>query len=421
MRRQHTNFRLALLRLFCTALAAFVMLTTHVFAAGFAVQRGLNLDIWTTWPGQERWDDEDVLVHFPEWRRNTNHEQLSDLKQAGFDFVRMPVDPTIFLQGWETPRTDRLLAETMTAVDELRAAGLKVIVDLHLLPSDIRDVGTMQVMEEPELFERYLELVSTMATALSDYDATVVAFEVMNEPVIDCGATLFPKWPGMLKRLHKAARDAAPELTLVLSGGCWSSAAGLDAVDPSPIADDNVIWTFHNYEPFLLTHQSAEWTGDALAYVQDLPYPPERFGIADLNERLAKNRKRIEDKAPTERKAELLKQFDNLAGVLTPPERLRNQMAAPFDLAEKWAERHGIPAENILLGEFGMIRQEYGKSFKLPSEWRASYLKDMTRIAEQKGFAWALWSWGGAFGITLDDENRILDPVLLEGLDLQSQ
>ncbi|MGH6761318.1 MAG: glycoside hydrolase family 5 protein [Phyllobacterium sp.] len=415
------NFRSALLRLLCMSLSCVIMLTANAWSARFVAQRGLNLDIWTTWPGQERWDEEDVLAHFPEWRRNAGAEQLSGLREAGFDFVRMTVDPSIFLQGWGTPRTDRLLTETMTAVAQLRAAGLKVIVDLHLLPSDIRDVGTIQVMEKPELFDKYLELVAVMAKALSNEDPETVALELMNEPVIDCGATMFPKWPGMLKRLHGAAREAASGLTLVLSGGCWSSAAGLDAVDPTLVADDNVIWTFHNYEPFLLTHQGADWTGDALSYVQDLPYPPDRFGDADLRERLAEGRKRIENEAPAERRAELIRQFDNLAGVLTPPKRLRDQMEAPFDLARDWAKRNDIPANRILLGEFGMIRQEYGKTFKVPSEWRAAYLKDVVRIAEDRGFAWALWSWGGAFGITIDDESRELDPILLEGLGLASQ
>lgn len=388
-------------------------------AASFSVKRGLNLDIWTTWPGQERWDEEDVLANFPEWRSASSPRHLAELKAAGFDFVRLPIDPSIFLQGWETPRVERLLAETLDTIGQLRAADLKVIVDLHLLPSTIRDVGTMQVMDNPDQFRRYLQLVSRMGEVLADQDAASVAFELMNEPVIDCGVSLLPKWPAMLKSLHEAARTAAPRLTLILSGGCWSSAGGLDAVNPAAIADDNIIWTFHSYEPFLLTHQGAEWTGDALGFASELPYPPERIGTEEFDRRLATIRQRIEKDAPEARRKELLKQFDNLASVLTPPSRLKQQREEAFGIVSRWAGRHGIAPERILLGEFGMIRQEYQKDFRVPSEWRAAYLKDMVTSAEHHGFAWAVWSWGGAFGITLEDSERKLDPVLLKGLGLK--
>ena len=66
-----------------------------------------------------------------------------------------------------------------------------------------------------------------------------------------------------------------------------------------------------------------------------------------------------------------------------------------------------------------MIRQEYRKEFRMPSPWRAAYLKDMIDAAQKRGFPWSVWSWGGAFGITLDDEKRVFDPVILKGLGLQ--
>jgi endoglucanase len=45
-------------------------------------------------------------------------------------------------------------------------------------------------------------------------------------------------------------------------------------IDPREFPDDNLIWTFHSYEPFLLTHQGATWAGDFIPYVTGLPYPP---------------------------------------------------------------------------------------------------------------------------------------------------
>ncbi|WP_436116276.1 glycoside hydrolase family 5 protein [Phyllobacterium sp. LjRoot231] len=385
------------------------------------MKHGLNLDLWTTWPRPERWDEEAVLANFPEWRRGISIGTLEDIRKAGFDFVRMPIDPAIFLEDASEKRVTTLIAETLKTVDMLHKAGLKVIVDFHSIPSDTRKVDTNHVIADEALFTRYVQMVGRLGRALSDTDPATTAFEPFNEPVIDCDPTLFPKWPAMLLQLHKAARDAAPNHTLVLSGGCWSSAYGLEKVDPTPIADDNVIWTFHSYEPYVLTHQGADWTGDSMSYVEGLPYPPDLMGEKAFQERLAAIRQTIEAKAPKERREELLIGFNEMVGGITNYKEVLAALNEPFDKAEAWGKNNNIPPERIFLGEFGMIRKEYQKKFRMPSDWRASYLKDVTEAAQKRGFPWSVWSWGGAFGITLDDKQRVLDPVILKGLGLKTE
>ncbi len=130
-------------------------------ATTFTMQHGLNLDIWTTWPRPERWDEEAVLSNFPEWRHDSNASNLQDIRKAGFDFVRMPIDPAIFLEDASDSRIKRLIAETLKSVDMLHEAGLKVIVDFHSIPSDVRKVGTNQILADKDLFGRYLDVVRT--------------------------------------------------------------------------------------------------------------------------------------------------------------------------------------------------------------------------------------------------------------------
>ncbi|RUU42704.1 glycosyl hydrolase, partial [Mesorhizobium sp. M2C.T.Ca.TU.002.02.1.1] len=60
---------------------------------------------------------------------------------------------------------------------------------------------------------------------------------------------------------------------------------------------------------------------------------------------------------------------------------------------------NGVKPGNITLGEFGMIRQEYGNSYVMPARYRAAYVRDMIARAEAHGFSWSVWSYGGAFGI----------------------
>ncbi|TIP56868.1 MAG: glycosyl hydrolase, partial [Mesorhizobium sp.] len=76
-----------------------------------------------------------------------------------------------------------------------------------------------------------------------------------------------------------------------------SSAASLARIDPKAIPDDNVIWTLHSYEPFLLTHQGATWAGDFIPYVTGLPYPLSAVPRAQLEATLDTIRARIKAEA----------------------------------------------------------------------------------------------------------------------------
>ena len=83
-------------------LAALALLTAAALpanSAAFSMKRGINLDIWTTWPPEDRWNEPDAILPFPEWRKSLDETGLAALKAAGFDFVRMPVDPSPFLSA----------------------------------------------------------------------------------------------------------------------------------------------------------------------------------------------------------------------------------------------------------------------------------------------------------------------------------
>jgi endoglucanase len=383
-------------------------------AATFSVQRGLNLDIWTTWPQEDSWNDPAVILPFPEWRRSLDASGLAALETAGFDFVRMPVDPAPLLSTRSADLRQRLVTSVVESVHLINAAGLKVVVDMHLFPGGGRSVGMAEVMNDAAMFDRYVELVRTMAAALAKEDPTLVAFEPMNEPVVDCDADNTDFWPDRLQRLYAAARASATRLTIVLSGACYSGADALAKIDPAAIPDDNVIWTFHSYDPFLLTHQGATWAGDFIQYVTDLPFPPYAVPRAGLETALETIRQRIRDKASSSRRQGMLDYLDEQIATMDTKAELDAIMGRPFEIAADWARRNGIDPKNLFLGEFGMIRQEYGNPFVMPAASRAAYVKEMIGHAERHGFSWAIWSYGGAFGILEEFDGRPAEPEVMD-------
>ncbi|MBS9722572.1 cellulase family glycosylhydrolase [Tianweitania sp. BSSL-BM11] len=380
-------------------------------AASFTIKRGINLDQWVTWPMEDRWNDETALLPFPEWKRFVVPEKLAQLKADGFDFVRMPIDPAPFLSAKATALHDRLFEEVLEAVRLLDAAGLKVIVDLHLIERDDNPANGMSgVLGSPERFDDYLAFVRQMGRTLATQDPSRVALELMNEPGTTCDEAGNADWRDRLLKLYAAARSSATKLTLVLTGGCAGNAEGLVALDAKDIPDENVIWTFHSYQPFLLTHQGALWAGDFIRYVTGLSYPLDG-STNDVRETI---RKRIQEEAPVHRRAGMLYYLDEQLAELDTPEKLDAVIQRPFDQVAEWAKHNQVAPERILLGEFGMIRQEYQNPFIMPAASRAKYAKDMISAAQKHGFAWAIWGYGGAFGVVESFDGQPAEPDVLD-------
>ncbi|MER9346675.1 cellulase family glycosylhydrolase [Mesorhizobium sp. M7A.F.Ca.US.010.02.1.1] len=386
-----------------TLMAALLVLAALAWpsqAASFSMKRGLNLDQWVTWPGEDQWGDAKAILPYPEWRKFLGENDLKALKDAGLDFLRMPVDPSPFLSDQTVALRDDLYASVLDSVRMINRAGLKVVVDMHLIPAGgSRKIGMAQVMEDPRTFDAYLEMVRKMARTLAGEDPRQVALEPMNEPIVDCDSDGTSLWPDRQRKLFAAARSSATKLTLILTGACYSAANSLEKIDPKTIPDDNVIWTFHSYDPFLLTHQGATWAGDFIPYVTGLPYPLSAVPKAQLDVTLDTIRARIKAEAPWTRQSGLLAYLDEQVASMDSPDKLLGLMDAPFKKVEAWAKANRVKPEDITLGEFGMIRQEYGNAYVMPAEFRAAYVKDMIARAEAHGFSWSVWSYGGAFGI----------------------
>lgn len=394
----------ALAALLCAALSP-------AQAATFEPGRGINLDQWVTWPNESEWDKTEVMLPFPEWRKSLGEEGLRNLRATGFDFVRIPVDPSPLLSAKSAGLRDQLIASLADSVKLVNASGLKAIVDLHLIPAGSnRAIGMSQVMESGDLFDQYLDAVRDVARALSAFDPEMVAIEPMNEPVIGCDGSDQKQWEDKLLRLFAAARSSATRLSIVLSGSCWGGADGLAAIDPKIVPDDNVIWSFHSYAPYLVTSQGATWIDDMISQVWGLPYPLDAMPKAELDKTLAEIRERISANSSRGK----VSYFDKLLAEIDTPDKMKATIAKPFETVAAWADQHGVARDDILLGEFGMIRQEYGKDHIVPAPWRAAYYRDVIGAAEQHGFGWSLWSYGGAFGVAEEFGNKPAEPDVLD-------
>jgi endoglucanase len=398
------------------ALSLFVALTAAggaLRAEPISLHRGVNGDLWNNWgPIADLMADPEALAVFPDWRRNVTPAMFQALADQGFDFIRLPIDPGPALAYGPGPDQDRLIDGMRAAADMALEAGLKVIVDLHPLSRGAEVGGIDSILGDH--FPDYVALVGRIGARLNGLPADRTAFELLNEPNFDCEGVYAgapPKWPGMQAQLHAAARAAAPDLTIILTGACWSQANALASLDPALIHDSNVLWTFHSYTPFTYTHQGAIWIGAPVKYLGDLPYPPSLMtpeiaakAIADAAARMTT----AEGFADTKAITAAIRDYAN-----TPD----SDLADEIQVAAIWADTHGIPRDHILLGEFGALHTVDG--IAQPRAWYHAFLADKRQAAEAAGMGWAVLSWSGGMGVGEEgDPDRRLSPETCRALGL---
>lgn len=148
-----------------------------------------------------------------------------------------------------------------------------------------------------------------------------------------------------------------------------------------------------------MTHQGATGAGDFIRYVTGLPYPLTAVPRARLDVTLETIRERIRAEASWTCRGGMLAYLDEQVASMDTPGKLAGQLDAPFKTVEDWAKANGTKPQDITLGEFGMIRQEYGNAYVMPAEHRAAYVRDMIARAGAHGFSWSVWGYGDAFGI----------------------
>ncbi len=86
----------------------------------------------------------------------------------------------------------------------------------------------------------------------------------------------------------------------------------------------------------------------------------------------------------------------------------------------RWARYHSVPAERVILGEFGAMNNEQRGLATRQAE-RQRWFSDVRQEAQARGFAWAAWVHSGSIGFSLVKHpgSPELDPAILQALGLE--
>lgn len=277
-----------------------------------------------------------------EWGLFVREEYFDLIREAGFDFVRLPVRWNTHAEQ-EAPYTidSTFFARVDEVVNWALERQLTVIVDFHHYEEIMWDPWSHK--------DRYLGIWQQVAEHYKEYPSSVL-FELLNEPNDQLNASL---WNQYLAESLAIVRETNPTRDVIIGPVSWNAYDWVSTLDvptderstpQGGSVGEHLIVTFHYYLPFQFTHQGAEWVDGSD------PWLGTTWEGTDSE------------------KAEITAHFDSVAD---------------------WAKRKNV---RILLGEFGAYS-------KADPESRARWTEYVRAEAERHGFAWAYWEFASGFGI----------------------
>jgi endoglucanase len=308
--------------------------------------RGVNLSGWFE-------VDSPRAIQFTRYAKR----DFAELKALGCDVIRLPINLKAMTSGAPDYRIDPLflsfLDEAVSWAEEL---GIHIIVDNHTFNPNIpteRDIEKILLAEWKQLAARYRDR--------SDF----VLYEVLNEPHgIDCA-----RWAKIQGRVVAAIREIDPRHAIIVGSANFNSYRDLTDLPKYP--HDNIIYTFHFYDPMVFTHQGAVWLKPSMESLVGVPFPYDQ-------ERMPMVPKKLQG---------TWIDYD-LRGysAIATPEKIETLLDGPA----RFARERNVP---VFCGEFGVHMPGS------PADDRVVWHRLVREALEKRGLSWALWDVYGIFGI----------------------
>lgn len=311
----------------------------------FQINKGTNIAHWLSQSDRRG-----------EARKNFfRQEDVEYLANLGFDHLRIPIDEEQMFdkQGNKESEAFQLLHNALGWCQE---NGLRAIVDLHILRSHHFNEDEKPLWTDPAARDSFLQLWRDLSGELQKYPTSMVAYELMNEPVADDPE----EWNRLVARAVEVIRESEPERVIVIGSNRWQSADTFDQLKV-PANDPHILLSYHFYEPFLLTHYQAGWT-DLADYQGPVHYP----GMLITQQEISKM---------PEDQAEMVSHRIQVYNQDT----LEKMMQKPIQVAKSL----NLP---LYCGEWGIVENA-------PTEDRLQWYEDMVAIFEKNGIAYANWNY----------------------------
>ncbi|MEL6372693.1 MAG: cellulase family glycosylhydrolase [Pseudomonadota bacterium] len=369
--------------------------------------RGINVGDYLAYPRKASWP----IFEGP--RTTMSPRAFADLRSMGFDFVRLAVEPTPFLD--RKPRQVRDLERRFVRfMRRARAAGLGVMVSAWTRRETPRWTPDF-IFSDRRNRVRFVRFLQRLAGLIARSGARDVALELMNEPVSACAGAEARSWVQTQVELYQAIRKVAPSLHIVVTPPCWSKLEGLRFLSMAPF-DRRTLVDVHYYTPWVFTHQMATWSQPYARYLTGLAFPSKRTAVKraiDASARVFTTSDKVGGKRAF---VETVRTIERYA-------RARHdERSITRDLQRiaVWGRRQGVAPGRIIVGEFGVFRPPPDRGIADEAS-RERWLRAVREAAASRGFGWAVYAYHSRFGLVLDARTGAYDRVMLRALGLKAR
>ena len=203
-----------------------------------------------------------------------------------------------------------------------------------------------------------------------------VLYEILNEPN---GTLTTAAWGKIQQAAITAIRTVDTKHTLVVGGAGFNSYTELAAL---PVyTDNNLIYTFHFYDPFVFTHQGASWPSPSMASLTNVPFPYNASTMPSTPSALAGTWV-----------ASALTNYKN-DGTLAKVKSL-------IDIAATFKTSRNV---KVYCGEFGVYIPNS------PNADRNYWYQEVRKYLEAKQIPWTTWDYQGGFGLFTKGSAELFD------------
>ncbi len=339
------------------------------FAQEAPFNKGVNLTNWFQVPTAGQ-------IQFGKYTRN----DLIDIKSLGVDVIRLPINLHFMTNGAPDYTLDPLFLGFLDqVVDWAEELEIHLILDNHTFDPSMDT--------DPAIGAILLKVWRQMAIHYAD-QSQYIYYEILNEPhgITD------ELWNNIQQSVVDEIRLHDTTHYLIIGPAGWNNYHNLSAM---PVYDDDkLIYTFHFYDPFLLTHQGASWVTPSMVDVKDIPFPYDAVSMPAMPSGLAGSWV-----------GNLYNSYAN-DGTVQKVEEL-------MDIAVAFKQQRGVP---LFCGEFGVFQPN-------SQEVHRTYWYQVVReYLESHQIAWTVWDYHGGFGLFEEDGQNLFDHdlniPLLEALGL---
>ena len=331
--------------------------------------RGVNLTSWLQ-AGSAR------QIQFTMFTK----QDLVNIKSLGCDVIRLPINLHYMTSGAPDYTVDPLFFYFLDQiVDWCEELEIHLILDNHTFDVDANT--------DPDIDKILVPVWTQMAEHYKDR-STYLYYEILNEPHGIADA----RWSQIQQAVIIAIRAVDPVHTIVVTGAGWGSYNNLKYL---PVyRDDNLIYSFHFYDPFMFTHQGASWTDPSMVPLAGVPFP---YGAGPM------------PACPPGLKGTWIESSLNSYKTDGTVKRVKELI----DIAVKFRDERQVP---VFCGEFGVYRENSDHDQRV-------YWYDVVRsYLEEKKIAWTMWDYEGGFGLFEKGSNEMfehdLNVPLVEALGL---